>query len=334
MKLTTAFLAQANDTFVERIFAAPRRERIARLSHLLPEVLNPENLEKFRKEAAEVNVLFTCWSFPHELLTPENFPALKLVLYSGGTVKGFARPLLECGVQVVSARAANAIAVAHFCLGQIILSCKGFFSNTRECREPGRMRSWSCDDGGRGLYGEKIALLGMGAVARELVPLLRQCDLNVLAMDPYLQAEEAARLNVERASMEEAFANAYVVSNHLPNLPELQGVIDRKLLASMRPNATFINTGRGAQVNETDLIEVARERPDLTFLLDVTEPEPPLPGSPLYELPNVQLSAHIAGAMNDEVRRLGDFVIEEFVRYQAGQPLLHAERLELLARQA
>ena len=333
MNLTSAFLARADDTFVARIYDEPRRERIARLSHLLPVVLNPENLEQYRKEAAEVNVLFTCWDFPHKLVTPENFPALQLVLYSGGSVKAFARPLLERGIQVVGARAANAIAVAHFCLGQIILSCKGFFRNTRECREPGRMQARNCY-AGPGLYGEQIALLGMGAVARELVPLLRQCDLNVLAMDPYLTPAEAADLNVEQVTMEEAFAKGFVVSNHLPNLEELKGVIDRKLLASMRPNATFINTGRGAQVNETDLIEVSRERPDLVSLLDVTEPEPPLPGSPLYDLPNVQLSTHIAGALNDEVRRQGDFVVEEFERFQAGKPLLHADKLEDLNRLA
>jgi phosphoglycerate dehydrogenase-like enzyme len=120
----------------------------------------------------------------------------------------------------------------------------------------------------------------------------------------------------------------------LPDHPELKGVLNKKLFESMRPNATFINTGRGAQVIEADLIEVAQLRPDLTALLDVTEPEPPAPGSLLYHLPNIQLSSHIAGAVNDEILRLGDFVIEEFERYVAGSPLLYADSLELLARLA
>ena len=95
----------------------------------------------------------------------------------------------------------------------------------------------------------------------------------------------------------------------------------------MRPNSSFINTGRGAQVNETDLIEIAQARPDLTALLDVTVSEPPKPGSLLYELPNIQLSSHIAGSLNDDLRRLGDFVIEEFERYVLGQPLRYADTL-------
>ncbi len=328
-----AFLAKVDCRFVSNIFDEPRRERISHNAQLHPVVLTPENINQFAKEAARVEVLFTCWDFPHELLTPERFPALKLVLFSGGSVKYFARPLLERGVQVVGARVSNAIAVAHFCLAQIILACKGYFANTRMCRAAENMHAKKCYQG-PGLYGEKIALLGMGAVARELAVLLKPFDLKVLAVDPYLTTAEAGELGVELVTLEKAFSTAFVVSNHFPNLSQLNGVLNRSLFSTLRPNATFINTGRGAQVNEADLIEVACARPDLTVLLDVTEPEPPLAGSPLYELPNVQLSSHIAGAINDEVRRQGDFVIEEFERYAAGKPLLHADRLESLDRLA
>ena len=234
---------------------------------------------------------------------------------------------------MVTAKAANGVCVAQFCLAQIILGCKGYFRNTRLCRQPETALSGRSFVGA-GLYGEKIALLGMGAVARELVLLLRPFQLQVLAVDPYLTPADAEKLGVKIVTMEEAFAEAYVVSNHLPNLPELKGVLDRPLFASMRRDATFINTGRGAQVNEADLIEIFRSRPDLTALLDVTDPEPPASGSPLYELPNIQLSSHLAGALNDDLRRLGDCVIEDFERYCAGQPLLYAERLETLDRMA
>jgi len=324
-----AFLATGHCSFVGKIFDASRRDRIAGHAQLLPTVLTPENIDQMKKEAAQVEVLFTCWGFPHNLLTPDRFPSLKLVLFSGGSVKFFAQPLLQRGVHVVGARRSNAVAVAHFCLGQIILACKGWFRNTQHCRDAAMRHSGKCF-AGPGLYGEKIALLGMGAVARELVQMLKPLDLDVIVVDPYLAPAEAAKLGVKLDTMEEAFAAAYVVSNHLPNLPKLKGVFNRPLFASMRSNATFINTGRGAQVNETDLIEIMRERPDLTALLDVTEPEPPVSGSPFYELPNVQLSSHIAGAINDEVHRQGDFVIEEFERYATGKPLLHADSLETL----
>ena len=332
-ELHAAFLTGNNCGYVEKIFDEPRRARIAHSAQLCPAVLTPKNFAEYRKVAAETEILFTCWGLPVELLTPEYFPSLKALFHSGGTVKYFARPLLERGVSVVSARSANATAVAQFCLAQIILSCKGYFRNTRMCRDAATMHAGRCFTG-PGLYGEKISLLGMGAVARELAKLLRPLGLELLAVDPYLNADEAVDLGVKVVSMETAFSAGYVVSNHLPNLPELQRVLDERLFHSMRRDATFINTGRGAQVNEMDLIEVARQRPDLMFLLDLTYPEPPLSGSPLYELPNVQLSSHFAGATNNDVHRLGDLVIEEFERYIKGLPLLYAESLEVLDRLA
>ena len=114
----------------------------------------------------------------------------------------------------------------------------------------------------------------------------------------------------------------------------LGGVLNRPLFASMRADATFINTGRGRQVNEADLAAVLAERPDLTALLDVTDPEPPAPDSPFYALPNVHLTSHIAGASNDEVLRMADTMIEEYQRWVDGQPLRYAVTQAMLARMA
>jgi len=90
--------------------------------------------------------------------------------------------------------------------------------------------------------------------------------------------------------------------------------------------AAFINTGRGTQVDEAEMIAVLKQCADLMALLDVTDPEPAPPGSELYELPNVQLSSHLAGAHNDEVVRMADFVIDDFGRWTRGEPLRHAVR--------
>ena len=131
-------------------------------------------------------------------------------------------------------------------------------------------------------------------------------------------------------SLEEAFSKAYVISNHLPNRDDNIGVINRTHFESMRHGATFINTGRGAQVNEADMIDVLKARPDLTALLDVTFPEPPAEGSELYTLPNVKLSSHIAGSLNDEVHRMADYVIGDYLHFAAGEPLEHEVTEEML----
>jgi phosphoglycerate dehydrogenase-like enzyme len=141
-------------------------------------------------------------------------------------------------------------------------------------------------------------------------------------------------LGVRPVTLEQAFEQAFVVSNHLPNLPATKRMLRGQHFASMRQHATFINTGRGAQVDEDEMIEVLQARPDLTALLDVTHPEPPVPDSPLYTLPNVQLSSHIAGSLGNEVMRMADFMIDECRRYLAGQPLQYQVTLDMLETMA
>ena len=98
----------------------------------------------------------------------------------------------------------------------------------------------------------------------------------------------------------------------------------------MRPHATFINTGRGAQIDEAGLIRVLKNRPDLTALLDVTNPEPPDDDSELYRLPNVFLTPHIAGSLNDEVHRMARLAIDECRCYASGEALRHEVTEEML----
>ena len=92
-------------------------------------------------------------------------------------------------------------------------------------------------------------------------------------------------------------------------------------IASMKPYAGFINTARGAVVRENELVEVLGRRPDLVAVLDVTEPEPPVADSKLYTLPNVIITPHIAGAIGNECRRMGRYMVDELRRYLNGEPL-------------
>jgi phosphoglycerate dehydrogenase-like enzyme len=98
----------------------------------------------------------------------------------------------------------------------------------------------------------------------------------------------------------------------------------------MPKNATYINTGRGAQVKENDLISVFKKRKDLTALLDVTFPEPPDKSSGLFNLPNVIISPHIAGAYGKEQLQLADYVIDEFEDMLSGKHLKNEITVSML----
>jgi phosphoglycerate dehydrogenase-like enzyme len=332
-KMAAVFLNNSED-MINHVYAQGRREQVAELTQLYPVVVSAAGFAAHSENLTGVEVVFSTWGMPPLTVAElERLPSLKAVFYAAGSVKGFAYPFLDRGIIVCSAWAANAVSVAEFCLGQILLACKGYFRNTRDCRTPPAKRT-ARPFYGKGAYGETVALIGAGQIGKRLIELLRPFRLDILVVDPYLSEAEAQALKVRKATLEEVFSKALVVSNHLPNLPSLQKVLDGKLFESMRPGAVFINTGRGAQVNEPELVDVLRRRPDLLALLDVTFPEPPPEESAFYALPNVQLTSHIAGAHDDEVVRMADYMLEEFRHWQAGEPLRYSLTAEMLERMA
>jgi len=149
-----------------------------------------------------------------------------------------------------------------------------------------------------------------------------------------MSPERAAQLGVRKTELVDLFAGCDTISNHLANLPATVGMLNKEHFDRMLPHATFINTGRGAQVVEADLIKALREVPTRTAVLDVTDPEPVEPGSELLKLDNVILTPHIAGSMNREVARMGLYMAEECGRYLSGEPLRYEVTLKMLETMA
>lgn len=302
------------------VFGHGRREHIAALTDLYMHVVHAGNFDEHAPHLSDVEVIFATWGMMNFTAAQRaEMPKLKAVFYAAGNVKAFAPSLIDNNIILMSAWAINAIPPAEMCLSQILLSLRGYFRTVRQYRE---MKSFDVKKYWRpGVMNETIGLIGLGYIGSLLRKKLRDYPLQVIAHDPFLTKERAAELDVTPVSLEELFAKSYIVSNHIPDLPTTRNVLDRKLFATLRDGATFINTGRGAQVVEADLIAVLKERPDLTALLDVTAPEPPPPDSEFWRLPNVVISPHIGGTTGHEVVRLADCVIEEFEAWQSGKPL-------------
>lgn len=272
----------------------------------------------------EVEAIFTGWHSPRldaNLLS--RLPRLRAVFHGGGTV----RPLVtaefwERGITISTAAAANAVPVAEFTLGAILLSLKqAWILNRRACRErafPAVFPRLA------GVHGSTVGLVSLGLIGREVLRLLRPFDVRIIAHDPHLPAGRFQELGVESVTLEDLMARSDVVSLHTPLNAATTGFIGGPLLRRLKHGATFINTARGGLVREPELITFLRERPDVQAVLDVTFPEPPPVDSPLYDLPNVFLTPHIAGSLGPECRRLGWSMVEEFKRFVKGEPLQHA----------
>ena len=195
-------------------------------------------------------------------------------------------------------------------------------------------RQWTRPIPVPGAYATTVGLVSLGAIGRMVAERLRSHDLRVIAYDPFADPDAATALGVELVDLETVFAQADVVSIHTPNLPTTRGMINGPLLRLMKEGATLLNTSRGQVIDEPAMVEVLSEREDLDAILDVTAEEPHNSGSPLWDLPNVVLTPHIAGSMDMECRRMGDTMVGELENYLAGEPLAHEVTPELLETMA
>lgn len=300
-------------------------------------VAEPQSVDTIKKRMgllANVEVIFSGWGAP----TLDNAfmnacPKLRAFFYGSGSVKSFVTDeFWKRNIQLTSAASVNAVPVAEFCLGQIILSLKHTWRLSRTVRATA---SYVGKESVFGAYQTNVGMIGMGSVGSLLVDLIKKVlDVSILVYDPHLSDEDAKKMGICSVSLEELFKKSHVVSCHAPNLPETEKMIKKEHFESMMREATFINTSRGQIVDEDAMVDVLRWRKDLTACLDVTYPEPPLQHSSLYALPNVVLTPHVAGSVNKECNRMGRLMIEEFDRFVKGEPLQCAVTKDLLFKMA
>ncbi|MBE6589897.1 MAG: hydroxyacid dehydrogenase [Ruminococcaceae bacterium] len=324
--------AKIDEVYPERVV-----EELRRLGDIDTTVYSKADLLSADEKFADVEYIFSTWEL--EPLTEEeirrHLPSLKAVFYSAGTVQFFARPFLNCGVKVFSAWAANAVPVAEYTVAQIILANKGYYLSapTVKTKRYAEARK-SFEEHYPGNFNVKVGIIGAGMIGKLVIQMLKAYRMDVLVFDPFLADEQATALGVKKVDLAELFSTCHVISNHLANNTQTQGMLKAEHFATMRPYATFINTGRGAQVVEKDLISVLRERSDLVAVLDVTDPEPPVESSPFYDLENCILTPHIAGSCGFEKYRMAEYMSEEFRNHLQGRPCKYEVTLKMLETMA
>lgn len=280
---------------------------------------------------SDVELLITGWGCaPLTGAVLATAPRLRAIVHTAGTVRHHVTEACwERGIVVSSAAAANAVPVAEYAVAMILLAGKRVPEIARRFRHERVQQDWNALFPEAGNYRATVGLLGASLIGRRVADLLRPFDLEVLLHDPYVADAEVRGLGAEPVGLDELFARSGVVSLHAPLLPETTGMIDARLLALMREDATLLNTARGGLVDHAALEhEVLSGR--LRAVLDVTTPEPLPAGSPLWDCDGVLLTPHVAGSKSNELRRLADAAAAEVQRWAAGQPFAHPVRRELL----
>lgn len=316
---------------LERVFPAERRggfAEIADITGCVTEFTSPEA----RAVLADIEVLITGWGAPMlDQTLLDAAPRLEAVLHAAGTVKPYLAPeLLERGVRVSTAAAANAVPVAEFAVAMIVLAGKRVLPISQRYRHIQREFDVEAAFPGMGNYGQRVGIVGASKIGRMVIEMLSGYAFEVVVYDPYLSDEEAASLGVATVPLDELLRTSDVVSVHAPSLPETRNLLDERRIGLMRAGATLVNTARGEIVDQDALTRRVLAG-EVFAILDVTVPWVLAPGHPLYTAENALLTPHIAGSLGAELGRLSAAMLEELRRLADGEPLQHEVEAGLLS---
>jgi phosphoglycerate dehydrogenase-like enzyme len=219
---------------------------------------------------------------------------------------------------VTHANDSLAEAVAEFTLGAILMARRGAFVAAVRMRAGLRPLPAATQHEVRG---STIGVIGASAIGRRVLRLLAPLGATLLLYDPYCPPAVAAEHGAELVGLNQLLRRSDTVTLHAPVTPETIGMLGAAEFAAMRDGALFVNTARGRLIDHDALLaELQTGR--ISALLDVTDPTEPLPrDSPFYALENCVILPHMAGSSAQARQRQGRMIVDEALRYFAGEPL-------------
>jgi len=286
--------------------------------------------DEIKQALADVDGCIGSWGTYH--IGPDEIaaaPRLRIVSHAAGTIRAHIAPeVFDRGIVVTSAAAAIAPYVAEAVVGLAIALLRGVHMHDAAMKTD---RTWGDErhKAGQTLFRERVGLVGFGRVAREVVRLLRPLGAQVIAYDPYSDAALAKRMRVRLTSLEEVMKTCRVVSLHAARLPSTRHLIGRDQLRLMQDGAALINTARGAILDHDALHDELRTG-RIHAALDVTDPEPLPPDSPLRDLRNVILTPHIAGPVRGRRWEMAMMAVKDQALFFSGKEPLYRVTKEML----
>ncbi|MEQ8791538.1 MAG: phosphoglycerate dehydrogenase [Pirellulaceae bacterium] len=217
-------------------------------------------------------------------------------------------------VAVTITPTANHEAVAELALALLLAAAKRIVPNDRATRGGEWPRTPL-----HPLRTRTVGIFGLGRIGRSLAVRCQALGMTVIATEQFPQQEFVAKHGIELVDFDALLARSDFLSVHCPLTDETRGLFNAAAFAKMKPDATFINTARGPLVCETDLHAALTSGRLRAAALDVFEQEPPSADNPLFQLDNVTVAPHIAGADDLSLERMGVEAAECIVALHAGR---------------
>lgn len=185
---------------------------------------------------------------------------------------------------------------------------------------------------GVGLKGKTLGILGFGAIGKEVAKRAACFKMKIIAHDPYVSMKEAEKLGVSLVEKDKLFSEADFVSVHVKTTPDTDGLVGERELKLMKPGGFFINTSRGALVDQEALYRALKKRTIAGAALDVFQSEPLTPDNPFLDLDNVVLTPHIAGACHENYEKASRIVTRGIKDYLDGKKPQYIANPQVLHR--
>ncbi|MDE2900662.1 MAG: 3-phosphoglycerate dehydrogenase [Chloroflexota bacterium] len=220
------------------------------------------------------------------------------------------------GIIVTNTPGYSAAAVAEHAIALALAVARRIVTNDRIVREGG----WAKDAVGQ-LYGKTLGVIGTGPIGKRAAELGRGLGMNVIAWTFHPDEAWGERSGVRFAPLEEVMASTDVVTVHLRLSDQSRGLLDRRLIESMKADAFFVNTARGAIADEEALQELLAAGRIGGAGLDVFSQEPLPPGHPFTALDNVVLAPHVASSTPEADTEGIGMVVDNIRQWLAGTPV-------------
>ena len=253
--------------------------------------------------------------------TIEQAPRLRLIQKLGVGVDTIDLEAARArGIAVCNMPGANTRAVAELTLLLMLATLRRLCELDRQTRAG---RGWTLDaelvDSLGELGGRTVGLVGFGAVGKCLAPMLQGIGAHVI----YTSRAEADGAPARFVALPALLSDADVVSLHVPLTPQTKAMIDDRAINSMKPGAVLVNTARGGLVDYDALHRALAGGRLRGAGLDVFESEPVNPAHPLFQLPNVFVTPHVAWFTSETLQRGLTIFLENCRRLRDGEGLLH-----------
>ena len=316
-----------------RMFSDRALSDLAEFADVVHAGEEPAGKDELSELLANADACITSWGV-HQLDADvlAGAPKMKAMAHMGSSVKRFvSEEFWNREIHMTSAGVTLARDVAETTLGMMIVGRKRIFPLSQNLRKGGWRESPTWDKwDSRELSRSTVGLIGASNVGRHVVAMLAPFDVEILVSDPFLDEAGAAELGVTKVELDELLRRSHTVSLHCPANEATHHILNAEAFALMKDDALLVNTARGELIDEEALIaELSKGR--FFAFLDVSDPEPSDPKSPLRTLDNVVLTPHTAGCI-ENCNQMGELAVEELRRFFAGEDAVYQITPDMYAR--